>query len=53
MFREPLVDLFERAARGEVQPAIGGTWPLAEAGAAQIALAERRTTGKLLLDVRA
>ncbi len=53
MFRAPLVDLFERAARDEVTPAIGGTWPLAEAAAAQEALASRRTTGKLLLDVRA
>lgn len=51
-FREPLVDLFARAARGEVQPAIGGTWPLAEAAAAQQALASRTTTGKLLLDCR-
>lgn len=51
-FREPLIDLFARAARGEVTPAIGGTWPLAEAAAAQEALAGRRTTGKLLLDCR-
>ncbi len=53
MLRQPLMDLFERAARGEVTPAIERTWPLAEAAAAQTALASRRTTGKLLLDVRA
>lgn len=53
LLRAPLVDLFDRATRGEVTPAIGGTWPLAEAGAAQEALAGRRTTGKLFLDVRA
>lgn len=51
MLRAPLVDLFDRAARGEVTPAIGGTWGLSEAADAQIALAGRRTTGKLLLDV--
>ncbi|MFT4035836.1 MAG: NADPH:quinone oxidoreductase family protein [Patulibacter sp.] len=53
LLRAPLVDLFERAVRGEVTPTIGGTWPLAEAAAAQQALAGRHTTGKLLLDVRA
>lgn len=53
MLRAPLTDLFERAARGEVTPAIGGTWPLAQAADAQIELAARRTTGKLLLDARA
>ena len=31
---------------------IGGTWPLEQAAEAQIALASRSTTGKLLLDVR-
>jgi hypothetical protein len=30
---------------------IGGSWPLAEAGEAHRALAERRTTGSLLLSV--
>lgn len=52
MLRQPLIDLFDRAARGEVTPAIGGTWPLAQAGDAQVALRSRKTTGKLLLDVR-
>ena len=50
---EALADLFARAARGELRAAVGGTWPLAEAAAAQVALAERRTTGKLLLDPHA
>jgi NADPH2:quinone reductase len=53
MFQAPLADLFARAARGEVTPSIGGTWPLAEAAKAQEALKSRRTTGKLLLDLRA
>lgn len=52
MLRAPLVDLFDRAARGEVTPAIGGTWPLEQAARAQQALAGRQTTGKLLLDLR-
>ncbi|WP_022926819.1 quinone oxidoreductase family protein [Patulibacter americanus] len=50
-FRAPLLDLFERAARGEVRVHVGGRWPLAEAGEAHRALVERRTTGKLVLDV--
>jgi NADPH2:quinone reductase len=48
---EALADLFARASRGELRVELGGTWPLAQAAEAQIALAERRTTGKLLLDV--
>lgn len=47
---EALADLFARAARGEVRPAIGATYPLTQAARAQRDLAERRTTGKLLLD---
>lgn len=47
---EALADLFARVARGELRVEIGGTYPLAEAAQAQVALAERRTTGKLLLD---
>jgi NADPH2:quinone reductase len=47
---EALADLFARAARGEVRAQIGGTYPLGSAAEAQVALAERRTTGKLLLD---
>lgn len=52
LYRAPLEDLFARAARGEVRPAIGGTWPLEGAADAQIALSGRGTTGKLLLDLR-
>ena len=48
-----LADLFARAARDELRVEVGGTWPLAQAADAQIALAERRTTGKLLLDPNA
>jgi NADPH2:quinone reductase len=45
-----LADLFDRAARGELRAVVGATYPLSEARQAQIDLAERRTTGKVLLD---
>jgi NADPH2:quinone reductase len=50
MIDEALADLFDRAARGELRAVVGATYPLSEARQAQIDLAERRTTGKLLLD---
>lgn len=50
---EAIADLFARARSGEITVEVGGTWPLAQAADAQIALAGRRTTGKLLLDVTA
>jgi len=49
----PLADLFARAGRGELRAVVGATYPLAQAARAQTDLAERRTTGKLLLDPRA
>jgi len=48
-----LSDLFARAARGELRAVVGATYPLSEAARAQTELAERRTTGKLLLDPKA
>jgi len=53
MLREPLGELFAMAGRGELRAVVGETYPLAEAARAQTDLAERRTTGKLLLDPRA
>ena len=50
MVREPLAELFERAARGELRPIVGGTYPLSEAARAHEEMQARRTTGKLLLD---
>ena len=47
---EALEDLFARVARGELRAHVGATYPLADAAQAQIDLAARRTTGKLLLD---
>jgi NADPH2:quinone reductase len=53
MVEEPLADLFGRAGRGELRAVVGATYPLSEAARAQTDLAERRTTGKLLLDPKA
>jgi NADPH:quinone reductase len=50
MMREPLEDLFNRAARGELKPLLGETYPLSEVRRAHEDLAARRTSGKLLLD---
>jgi NADPH:quinone reductase len=50
MVDEALADLYARAAREELRAVVGATYPLSEARQAQIELAERRTTGKVLLD---
>jgi NADPH2:quinone reductase len=50
MLREPLADLFERAARGELVARVGGTYPLAEVARAHEDLLSRRTSGKLIVD---
>jgi NADPH2:quinone reductase len=50
MMREPLEDLFARAARGELRPLVGETYPMSEVKRAHEDLAGRRTSGKLLLD---
>jgi NADPH:quinone reductase len=51
MVREPLRDLFGRAARGELRPQLGGVYPLSEVRRAHEDLVDRRTTGKLILDL--
>jgi NADPH2:quinone reductase len=50
MVDEALADLYARAARGELRAVVGATYPLSAAAQAQTDLAERRTTGKVLLD---
>ncbi|MDQ6914296.1 MAG: zinc-binding dehydrogenase [Actinomycetota bacterium] len=50
MIDEALADLFARVQRGELRAHVGGTYPLSEAARAQVDIAERRTTGKVLLD---
>jgi NADPH2:quinone reductase len=50
MMEEPLADLFDRAARGELTPVLGTTYSLSEVGRAHEDLQGRRTHGKVLLD---
>jgi NADPH:quinone reductase len=50
MMEEPLADLFERAARGELVAQLGATYALSDVRQAHEDLQGRRTTGKLLLD---
>jgi len=50
LIREPLADLYARAARGEVKAVPGGTYGLSEAVRAHEDMRARRTRGKLLLD---
>jgi NADPH:quinone reductase len=50
MMEEPLADLFDRAARGELVPQLGNTYGLSEVRQAHEDLQGRRTSGKLLLD---
>ncbi len=50
MFYDALLDLLARAADGELRVHVGATYPLEHAAEAHIDIAERRTTGKLLLD---
>ena len=49
MMREPLRDLFERAARGELKPQLGNAYALTDVRQAHEDLVGRRTTGKLVL----
>ncbi len=50
MMTEPVADLFERAARGELRPVVGETYPMSEVRRAHEDIQARRTSGKLLLD---
>src|SRR5215216_3494077 len=50
MIEEPLADLFGRAARGDLKPQMGETYPLSEVRRAHEDMHARRTSGKLLLD---
>jgi NADPH:quinone reductase len=50
MLREPLADLFERAASGEVVARVGQAYPLSEVARAHEDLLSRRTSGKLIVD---
>jgi len=47
---EALRRLFDWCRRGALKPVLGTVYPLTQAAQAQIDMAERRTTGKVLLD---
>lgn len=51
MLQEPLAQLFQMAAAGELRAVVGGTYPLERAADAHVQMRERRTAGKLLLDL--
>ena len=53
MLSEPLKELFEMVAAGELKPVVGGTYPLADARKAHEDMRARRTHGKLVIDPRA
>ena len=50
MLREPLADLFARAARDQLRAVVGGTYPLSDVARAHEDIKSRKTTGKLVLD---
>jgi NADPH2:quinone reductase len=50
MLSEPLADLFERAARGELVARVGEAYPLSDVARAHEDLLSRRTSGKLVVD---
>lgn len=50
MVADALEDLFARVARGELRAHVGATYALSDAAQAQIDIAARATTGKVLLD---
>jgi NADPH:quinone reductase len=50
MIEEPLADLFDRTARGELKPQVGETYAMSDVRRAHEDLQGRRTSGKVLLD---
>ena len=52
MFADPMRELLQLVANGELRTVVGGTYPLAEARRAHEQLRARRTVGKLVLDPR-
>lgn len=51
MMDQPLQELFERTARGELTPQVGGSYPIDEVRKAHEDLKGRKTSGKLILNV--
>jgi NADPH2:quinone reductase len=52
MLAEPMAQMLEMVARGQLSPVVGATYPLADARRAHEDLLARRSTGKLVLDPR-
>src|SRR3954467_10024218 len=52
MLQGPMAELLGMVADGSLKPIVGGTYPLSEAHRAHEDLRSRRSTGKLVLDVR-
>jgi len=52
MLQGPMAELLSMIADGSLKPVVGGTYPLSEARQAHEDLRSRRSTGKLVLDVR-
>jgi NADPH2:quinone reductase len=50
MIEEPLRELFEMAARGEIRAVVGGTYALSDVQQAHKDIQSRKTSGKLVLD---
>ena len=50
MMEEPLAELFDLAAKGELVPQVGTTYPMSEVRRAHEDMQGRRTSGKVLLD---
>jgi NADPH2:quinone reductase len=53
MFGEPVRELLDMIAAGQLRTVVGGTYPLAQARRAHEDMRARRTVGKLVLDPRA
>jgi NADPH:quinone reductase len=53
MLAEPVRELLEMVAAGELRPVVGGTYPLSQARRAHEDMRARKTTGKLVIDPRA
>jgi NADPH2:quinone reductase len=52
MVKEPMAEMLEMVAAGQLSPIVGATYPLADARRAHEDLLARRSTGKLVLDPR-
>ena len=53
LMQQALEEMFVATMAGELEPIVGGTYPLADARRAHEDIRSRRTTGKLVLDPRA